>query len=478
MPTSRRSGRLLGARTTYTDDAFQAAGLTDSDANSDGSAQGAGETRKGEQDESDSEFDEIQAVEAHSAEGEDEEEDYAEQAAEEEDVGYEEEMNVSDASDIEGEVKDGSMTRRQLSTRRQQRDAELLAAHPDETHSRGVWAPNEHVGKIVQMRLAFGTDIRDLIAIVYMRDRWNLGLDSTMPSRYTLNQRARDYGLGSTFGVDPADLEREATAGWDWYYDDDNGTGFRKRQRIESIDEGEARRKYFIRPKKEQHNVRIGPPVEGDNLQKLYTLRQNEVLDFGDAWKNVNPAHPDKKQGIKRKSAVVDDSTTTNNAVDETATKSKPKRSGWIINLGGKVQSLGWVPNQEGSTQYLALSVPISREQEAEYPPKEEPKVSPAFARSELYPCALQIWSFEAKQGGGLTRTTDMTKKPKLLLALCTEWGHIRKINWCQMPRRKREDGKDGSRDLGLVACVCGDGSTRILDVKLSEQAETPEFRK
>jgi transcription factor C subunit 6 len=475
MPMSRRSGRLTGARTRYTDDAFEAAGLSDSDASSDQPAQGAGRTRKGRQDDSDSEFDEIQDDGAHS--GEEDEEEYVDQEAEDDDV-VEEETGLSSASDIEEDVKRGSLTRRQLSEARRQRDEEMLAAHPDETHSRGVWAPNEHVGKIVHLKLSFGTDMRDLLAMIYTRDRWYLGLDSTMPSRNTLNQPTPDYGLGSTFGLDPADLEREATAGWDWYYDDDKGTSFRERQRVESIDEGKARQKYFIRPKKEQHKVRIGPPMEPENLQKLYTLRQNEVLDFGEAWKNVEPPLPSKNRGRKRKNAAVNDSASTNNGAEEPATNRKPARSGWIINLGGKIQSLGWAPNQEGPTQYLAVSVPISKEQEAEYPPETEPKVSPAFARSEPYPCALQIWSFEATESEGLTRTTDMTKEPRLRLALCTEWGHIRKIDWCPMPRRKREDDKDGSHDLGLVACVCGDGSTRVLDVKVNEKAKAPEFRK
>lgn len=476
MPPARRPGRLDGARTKYTNDPFEAAGICADSASeddiSDRPRKRRGRGRKRQEDSSDEDFAETELgreEKLRSDESPDDEDAPLPGKINELDEGSE--MFDDDEESLNEEA--ASVTKSRPSKKRRP-----VAFHRDETHNRGIWNPMEHVSKSMHLKLTFGTDDRDLLATIYGRDRWYRGIDSALPSRISLDEAESlgDYGPGKTFGVAGEDMEMEAMTGWDWYYDDNLGGRFRKRQRIESIDEQTARQRYLPRPQKREHTVIIGPV---DN-QKVFHLQQNECLDFGEAW---NDSRPRKKRGRKRRDEDAEEAPPSVEAKEEPSEEppvnQKRPREGWILNMGNKVQCLAWAPNQDGDTQYLAIAVPITEQQKDEHRVGGEPIGAPAFTPSEPYPAALQIWSFEASKDGGLTKSLDMSRKPKLRLVICTDWGDIRRIAWCPMARRRRdEDDKDGSHSLGLLAGIWGDGAVRVLDVKLGSISDSTEFCK
>lgn len=465
MP-ARRSTRRAGPQTGYSTDAFEIAGVSGDPAvktedGNDGEQEEGGDEEDG--DDSDEEF-----QDAADAEGG--------QAEEEADLGNdgngndsEEEASVMDidepvtatstpggkgrATKQKKKGDEGPAASQPTSAKKRRPDGSAAVAKGEETRSRGILNPVEYVGKTLHLQVSFGTDERDLLALVYARDRWSKGIDSGFPSRSSLNaaQTAPDCTYGPTFGADPEDVESESTRGWDWYYDGATGEEFRRRQKISTINEDEARRTYMPQPKPGKHTVLIGPV---DN-QKEFTLEQYESANFGDAWgerETKNCPAAEGKQKI---------------------------REGWILNLSQKIQAMAWAPNQDGLVQYLAVVAPISEEQKSRYPDLLADKAAPAFRPSAPYPCALQIWEFKARREESLTKALDMQSKPRLRLALCTEWGDLRRISWCPSPRAKRdEDENDVLKNIGLLAGVWGDGCVRVLDVKTSRDPDAETFRK
>lgn len=479
----RRSGRRSGARKSYADDPFQAIGLEESgdEENTkrsvDPSGKGKGKAKKRKR-ESDDEFDEDVAAESN----EDDDEPSENEASQSDEPGQEaeEEEEVPAQPVI---VNRSSATGGNRAGRYRERKGDgSLRFLPQETHSRGVFNPSEHVSKSMHIKLSFGLDDRDLLAVVNARSRFTTGIDSIFPTRASLDKgpTATDYGPGNTHGVYAADLEREATAGWDWYYDNQHGPNFRKRQRLENIGEKQAHEKFLVKPKKNTLKVIYGP---GDGPTSTQ-LPHHGSINFGNAWKNRDETHKiGKKDTTKKKGKK---KTTSEAPGDESAEKEpameEPRRKnryGWFLNVSGKIQAMSWAPNQSGMTQYLAVSVPNNLEQENQDNPPDPPTVSPAFSPSPPYPGAIQIWSFDAEERQDyITKTVDVEQKPKLRLVLCMEFGHIRKLNWCSIPRKKREeDEKDNTQSLGLLACVFSDGHTRILDVKVNKKSETTEYR-
>ncbi|KAL1848214.1 hypothetical protein Plec18167_006211 [Paecilomyces lecythidis] len=465
MARARRSGRLSGSRTKYTDDPFELAGISGESGSEDqneGSVTG-GPRRTARDDSSDEDF----------AETGDEGENYED----EEDDGSEPDVGTSppgtEGSDEDEEMVDiDQRPARKVVSVRRIRPRKTVDVRPEDTHSRGIWNPIEHVGKTTHIKLVFGTDDRDRLAMAYARDRWFRGVDSGFPSRASLNeaQTMSTYGCGATFGIHPDDAEKEATAGWDWYYEEDIGGRFRKRQRIEKINEDDARSKYLPRAGQRKHTVMVGPA----NARKTYELGQYDTINFGDAWGEIKDRN--KKGAAASEDSETPPSSRTSAGSDKSA-ENKKVREGWILNLGNRIQCLAWAPNQSGLTQYLAVVVPITQEQKDAYPKPTEPKGAPAFTPSEGTPAALQIWAFKAKKDDSFTRKLDMSVPPKLRMVICTDWGDLRRIHWCPMPRQSREeDDEDVSKNLGLLAGIWTDGRVRVLDIKLSRNPDSTEF--
>ncbi|KAL3461339.1 hypothetical protein BJX64DRAFT_165602 [Aspergillus heterothallicus] len=446
MPSTRRSGRLSGVRKTYSLDP----GFDDEESESNSAEETSKSPRKkGKQpiheDSSDEEF-QVRLMEEEEAD-----DDLGDESSRDEEAGVE--------NDAEERVK-GS--RRQPKALNPPKTKSMKKRPPtstgvltgEETHSRGTWNPFEHVGKSVHLQSTFGLDERDILAVLYARDRWSRGFDSTFPARISLDeaQSTRDYKYGSTFGVEPDDLERESTRGWDWYYGDSSGARLRKRQRIEPITEATARQIFMPARKQEKHTVLIGPA----NKQMAFILDQYDVLNYGDAWGEAKDQKDTDPAG---------------------SSQLKKKRQGWIINFGQRVQATAWAPNQSGLTQYLAVTAPISSEQKDSYPDPMKDYAAPAFRPSASHPCALQLWSFKADKGGRVTKSIDMGFPPRLRLVLGSDWGDLRRMAWCPVRRATRdEDDEDADKNIGLLAGIYGDGYVRVIDVRISRDPNKTEF--
>ncbi|RAL15522.1 transcription factor TFIIIC subunit TFC6 [Aspergillus homomorphus CBS 101889] len=472
MTRTRRSNRTSGARTKYIDDPFVAAGVSDEDAGDEGGAAVAAPSSSGKKGQGkrafaavndDSEDEDFKMGDAGDRDEDDDEDEEFQEEVEDDDNDDEEEEEAGNEDGAGARAGAGARRRKSRTVgtttaaatprtpKRRHPDGSLLLAG-DETHSRGSFNPIEHVGKAVHLRLMYGTDDRDLLAMIYARERWGGGIESTFPTRAALEKEQEpgtDYGYGRTFGVEPADVDRERSSGWDWYYSDAVRQRFGKRQRVQKLAETAARRKYFARSRGD-HTVLIGPV----DRQQEFTLAQHEVLDFGQAWGEAK-AH-------------------------KAGSAAKPKvREGWLLNFGQKVQCLAWVPNQSGLTQYLSVVAPVLPEQKQEVPDPLKDQAAPAFRPSAPYPCALQIWSFQARESDALTKQIDMSVKPQLRLALCTDWGDLRRLAWCPMPRGSRDEDDEGAqKSLGLLAGVWTDGYVRVIDVKIGRDSKKAEFYK
>lgn len=452
MPPGRRSGRQRGPRTVYVDDPFQTAGISDDDtpAKEPNSSKGKKRLAKKEDSPSDDEF--VAASEEEVDDAIEDEEESEEQAKEKRGREEESEDGASDLEEMEIDVIETGPRKHRVSQPRQpqfkKRAADgFVVPSPDETHSRGIIDPKDHLSKDAHYTLTFGSDERDMMAAIHSRNYWTRGIDSAFPTRYVLEKRDEDdeTPFGPTFGVDPEDSKKERTHGWDWYYDGKAGANFRKRQRIETIEESVARQQYLPRPDERKHRVRLGPHTR----QKIFELGYHESFDLGKAWEK-----------------------------EKSDPKPEKARKGWILNIGHKSNCMAWAPNQNGLSQYLAVAAPLTKDQKDEYRSEDSEPFS-AFQPSRPFPSALQIWEVRAKSSETNTRPLDMDYKPQLRQLICADWGDLRRMAWCTIPRDKRdEDEEEPRKPIGLLATIWGDGKVRVLDIKIGRGTQETEFRK
>ena len=315
------------------------------------------------------------------------------------------------------------------------------------------------------MKFTFGAGPQDLLPMIRTRENWSGALDTTFPTRESIKQSTcgPSYGSGATFGVEKDLLEAESSKGWDWYYSDNAGAAFRKRQRLKSMGNNEGQR-YLPYDQGTEHTVLVGP-AEG---QKAYKLRPGQVVNFGEAWKDKP-----KKKGRPKKAQEA----TSNEPAAESSTRSTVRvfpREGWILKLGDNIQTLSWAPNCSGE-QFLAVAVRLTSQRKSEGSSRKS-SAAPAFTQSPPYPAAIQIWSFGSHQTDGLNQL-DMDVEPRLRLVLCSDSGDISHLCWCPMTRERRPvDDDEDAFNIGLLAGIWGDGTVKVLNVSLSRKAEDVEW--
>lgn len=326
---------------------------------------------------------------------------------------------------------------------------------PLAVHSRGLLKPGTHGSKFAHLRLTFGADERDLLPMIFIRDRWTKAYDVTFPSKSSLELSLKSSidDFGAMMGVSGDDLRTEASSGWDWLFKPSSGAQPLDEQRMPGITESESNR-YLFHNKSRKHTVLIGPATS----QKSYQIGQGETLDFGDAWCGAGNQDENGER------------------LEETSVKfesGQRKREGWILNLGDRIQSISWLPNNDSTFQYLAASIPVEESQKRAF---EDAKAwgASAFTPSPPYPSAIQIWSFRAiKNTEGLGKL-DMNIKPSRRLVICTDAGEIRRLAWCPMKREKKDGGHN--KTTGLLAGIWGEGSVKILNVELDENSGVTEW--
>ena len=326
-------------------------------------------------------------------------------------------------------------------------DARLLRGQ----HARGVPTSDMNDAKADYLKYLFGTGEKDLVAHVRSRDKW--AFDPTLPSK-TVKAQGQG-GFGPSFAVPDERRQREATVGWDWYYKRGGREKFEENQVMHPLTEEEGSR-YLVRDGKVRRFL-AGRDAKGGP----YSLATGEFMNLGELWKESSTtAQPPASEAKKP----------TKSSTAKSNTESS--RDAWLVNMGNKVLCIDWAPNQDGETQYLALSTSPLKDEGVIDPTKP----APAFTPHPPTPSAIQIWAFKSTLSENGMRELDVEEKPQLQLALCSEWGQVRRLSWCPVSRVWRdEDGKDGKR-LGLLAGIWADGKVRVLDVRMERDATSARY--
>lgn len=133
---------------------------------------------------------------------------------------------------------------------------------------------------------------------------------------------------------------------------------------------------------------------------------------------------------------------------DDTNTESC---GGSLFDVGGMVLSMAWAPRKGDGDQLLAMTVIPFADQAYYDAPDKAPR------ESTLKQGNIQIWNIGASRSsrGDMCITSSA---PKLVSALCFEWGRALRLQWC--PVALTVAGK-----TGLLAVLCGDGEVRVLEV-------------
>ena len=342
---------------------------------------------------------------------------------------YEDALSYTSETDAANAVKDGKAQGYSRSHPREGLSKEQNRLNP-ETRSRGIIAPDQYSDRESRLKKLIGTDPKDVLPMVQSREKW--AKDFTLPSR-VMDRHGRG-GMGHPFSYSEDKRQCEASASWDWYYQDGGRALMVEKQSMHPLGVSEAA-KYFPRDSKPSHSFLMGPYGK----QHKYNLAPGEYMNIAEGC-----------------------SLPSNGENESVADKEPfPKRHGWMLDTGAKVRCLDWAPNHNGKIQYLAVSMANSLHL--------VDAKSSAFAPSYSYPACVQIWAFATSidpEGMGFM---DLTKPPKLVHVICTEWGHVKQLKWCPAPRNSRdEDGRERVL-VGLLAGVWGDGRVRVLDIQLDK---------
>lgn len=257
-----------------------------------------------------------------------------------------------------------------------------------------------------------GGSEEDVSHFINSKTQW--AADPILPHRSHLR-----YGVSHTHEK----RQMESTVGWDWYYDQGGRELFAEKQNVQRLTSDEATK--YTYPAVSDKEVLMGPY----GRQTKFILSPLQSLELDQAWSSTEDSP-------------------------------KRRRHGWMLNVSSRVRCLEWAPNHNSSMQYLALvTAPLAKTQHSFTTP-------PAFTPMSG-PSAIQLWAVPT------SRTTEEdVDKPALQLVLCTDWGEIRQLKWCPVPREFRESATTEASNTSLLSCgllavVFSDGKVRVLDIQL-----------
>jgi len=281
----------------------------------------------------------------------------------------------------------------------------------------------------------FGPAPEDQNPAIQAQYRW--GSEPTLPSR-----KADASGFGGFhrgYYRTEAMRKREMDNDWIWYDEDGGRVAFERRQTTTDLEALSA--KDYLPRDRPPREVIMGP----------YRRQKMTKIALGRAINLNQPFTSTADLGAPQQ--------------DQTSI-----RHGWLLNLGDKVQCLDWAPNQDGKRQYLALATVPLEGHPTGHPPYKEPE-APAFTPQQPYKATIQIWEFTA---GDENRISEQVP-PKLRKVICTEWGDVKSIKWCPVPRKEPVPTIPSvSLSLGLLAGIWGDGAVRVLDISVQSSDDIP----
>ena len=288
-------------------------------------------------------------------------------------------------------------------------------------HSRGLPDnPFRQDGQRSRLKLFAGEGEEDILHLIRSREQW--ATDPTLPHRSTLCQ---------SFSNTEKNSRMEATVGWDWYYDLGGREYFAKQQNFDSLTEEEAT-DYIPKSNRRNHTFLMG----AYGKQRPFTLSCSQSIGLEAAWSAASVGQEAEQESRQR------------------------TRDGWMLNIGARVRCLEWAPNHDGKTQYLAIAIAPLNGSISKEPFKE----SPSYTSSSSSSSAVQIWAFAANESLHTGSSLTPDQAPELRLVIVSDWGDVKHMKWCPVPRVARmEDHKDSSSlNIGLLAAVWGDGFARV----------------
>lgn len=327
------------------------------------------------------------------------------------------EDDVDDSISI---VEDAEISKRTPKTRTKQRRKRTSRSPENErARTRGVLTNVlNHVSKPDRMKWLFGATKEEQRSVLEARNRWTH--KQGLPSR---KSQIREDCEGFVYQrAYQTDIEN-AQSNWRWYHGNGGREAFQQRQTSRNLSLAEVGP--YLPTDFELRSFVMGPVRQ----RKLYSMKIRQ-------WVSMSAAFASEPQAR------------TNGMADNPSWSDK---KGFILNLGAKVQSLDWAPNQDGKKQYLAANVRPSNK--AGYPAFET-SGAPSFTSQPPHPSNIQIWEFSTNA----INIVDDALPPRLNIVLCMNIGDIKFFKWCPVPRKD-------TAQLGLLACVSSDGAIRVLDV-------------
>ncbi|OQO10760.1 hypothetical protein B0A48_04060 [Cryoendolithus antarcticus] len=275
------------------------------------------------------------------------------------------------------------------------------------------------VKKQLTIELLFGRDPDDWARVKVACDKWDQ--EGPLPGLREPDVKGKG-GFHYSYWQGDEGRQREIDEGWKWYFEQGGRDRFQDSQNFTKITPKEARA-YDLVGDASDRAFLMGP-VSTPNLTKL---ARHQSVSIDDAW----------------------------SAISDRSHDAKPKRSGFVLNLGARVRCLEWAPNQDNDYQYLVMSTLPEIQVGAS-------NGASAYVPRPASPANIQIWQFATDGEGQMRHDTA----PLLNTVLCNTWGNAKALQWCPSSRKPLETKK--TRSLGLLAGVWADGGLRVLDITVS----------
>ena len=305
----------------------------------------------------------------------------------------------------------------------------------DDTHSRGLLYNKFSISKNSTAKDLAGSDPNDIEPLLRERKKWIDGpiLPLRMPDPKGVG------GMDYPFVYSEAMRDRAADTFHHWYLDQRGHEKIVKVQNATAMKTDQAN--LYVPHVLPSHTVLLGPY----GRQKAFEIPAAGSLSLSESWEAAE----------------------AEGNIPEHQRSAPQSRHGWVLNLGDRIRSLDWAPNHDGDTQYLAIAT-------ASEPPPELPKVS-AFEPVQPYAASFSIWAFKSREEDS-EHLVDLAVKPWISQLACTDWGGVRRLQWCPAasPAVNREEV--GAVSLGLLAGIWTDGFVRVLDIRVNTR-EDPKRR-
>ncbi|OQO01444.1 hypothetical protein B0A48_12999 [Cryoendolithus antarcticus] len=283
------------------------------------------------------------------------------------------------------------------------------------------------VKKQLTIELLFGRDPDDWARVKVACDKWDQ--EGPLPGLREPDANGKG-GFHNSYWQGVEERQRELDEGWKWYLQQGGREQLQDRQAFTEINLKEATVYDLVRDAPDR--AFLMGPVNKPNLNKLAT---HLSVSLDDGW----------------------------TAISDHSQDSKPRRSGFVLNLGARVRCLEWAPNQDDDHQYLATSTLPEIQVGAS-------NGASAYVPRPASPASIQIWQFATDNESRMRHDTA----PLLSTVLCTDWGDAKALKWCPSSRKPIETKK--TRSLGLLAGVWADGGLRVLDITVPRKSTTTTY--